>query len=169
VVEVLRERLAKGMHPAALAAYVLDPIHLQHNSSQGTWSPPTGELDAEQLDCIKELLLRITEAKEGAERQALADEWSAFKLAALPAELTGDAHYLTRREQQADGSVQIRPLQARLGWWEKVAGKRFPWLVSCSGMALPWHDALTILCTGMPSGQAPLALQSGQLLATCHR
>ena len=41
--------------------------------------------------------------------------------------------------------------------------------MSCSGMALPWHDALTALCTGLPSGQAPLVLQSGQLLATCYR
>jgi hypothetical protein len=30
--------------------------------------------------------------------------------------------------------------------------------VSCSGMALPWHDALAVLCTGLPSGQAPLVL-----------
>jgi hypothetical protein len=122
-----------------LAAYVLDPIFFQLGPASGRWSPPTAEFTAVHHSAILQVLLRVSAAKEGGERQALADEWSAFKLAALRADMCSDLPYLTKREESANRSVLISLIEARLGWWEKTANTMFPWLAKVAQALRPRH------------------------------
>ena len=54
-------------------------------------------------------------------------------------DLCSDVPCLTRRQERADGSLLISSIEARLGWWEKTASSKFPWLAKVAQVLLPRH------------------------------
>lgn len=136
VPEVLRQRKEKSMHDATLVAYALDPLNFLESSDQ--WTSPAAQLSTAEEKRAKKLLYRLLDANTEEAQKVVQKEWSRFKLAALPEEVTSDLAYLTEREQQGTREV-IRPVMERVGWWDQTASKKFPKLAIVARRLLPRH------------------------------
>jgi hypothetical protein len=137
VVSVILARRDKSLPAAAGAAFLLDPIFIQKDSSNPKrWAAPFGQLSAAQKKGVKATLLRLVGG--AVKKQALDNEWAQFKLGALTGDITEDLPYLTQQQEGPDGSIIVPSVAQRLAWWGEAAAT-YPLLAAAARCLLPRH------------------------------
>jgi hAT family C-terminal dimerisation region len=147
VMSTFERRYKNHVSPAALAAYLLDPMHaVQVAGTEDAWVLPFSSLprdvrkkesqDTPSLfESAFETVVRIT----GANRAKAKAEWDELAMqSAMPDELFHCFQQVVGTKAE-DGTVRIVPAALRRGWWKMYASVKYPIMAKASERLLSAH------------------------------
>jgi hypothetical protein len=131
-----QRRYTQHVSPAAVAAFLLDPMFAQ-KVGQGWTLAFSSFQDRDDLrDRALQVVIRIT----GADPQAAKKEWNALTLQdQFPAKPAKHLDYLTEKTTSSDGKTNAVPAAQRRGWWSRVAFEKYPIMAQAAQRLLSAH------------------------------
>jgi hypothetical protein len=126
------------------AAFLVDPINFIH--TDGGWMLPYGVLVegseisdlGNLLEDAKAAIVRLA-GGGAAGKSAVMKEFGELRMGGVPAVFSDLCETLAERNEQEDGSVQLRPAEYRRKFWQGHMSRKFPLMSAVAARLLSAH------------------------------